>query len=199
MVVEQLACRDVDDPRVLEAMRRVPRHLFVDAGLRARAYDDGPLPIGAEQTISQPYVVASMTQALGLRGEERVLEVGTGCGYQTAVLAELAREVHSIEIVPELAARARVRLARLGYAGVRLRSGDGRLGWPEAAPFEAILVAAAPARIPRALLDQLAPGGRLVIPVGGADQDLVLVERTSAGFAQRTLFPVRFVPLTGAG
>jgi protein-L-isoaspartate(D-aspartate) O-methyltransferase len=184
---------------VLEAMRRVPRHLFLEPELRARAYDDGPLPIGEGQTISQPYVVASMTQALGLRGEERVLEVGTGCGYQTAVLAELAREVHSVEIVPALAARAREVLARLGYSGVRFRSGDGRLGWPEAAPFDAILVAAAPARIPPALLAQLAPGGRLVLPVGGADQSLVLVERTSAGLVQRTLYPVRFVPLTGEG
>jgi protein-L-isoaspartate(D-aspartate) O-methyltransferase len=197
MVAAQIAGRDVSDPRVLAAMRQIPRHLFVPDELCSRAYEDGPLPIGAGQTISQPYVVAYMTQVLELRGGERVLEIGTGCGYQTAVLAELAREVASVEIVTSLAVRARELLGRLGYTNVRFRFGDGHVGWPEAAPFEAILVAAAPQRLPPMLLDQLALGGRLVIPLGGEEQQLLLVERTPHGFVQRRLMPVRFVPMTG--
>jgi protein-L-isoaspartate(D-aspartate) O-methyltransferase len=197
MVREQLEGRDITDPRVLAAMRRVPRHRFVAPDLVRHAYEDGPLPIGAGQTISQPYVVALMTQALELAGRERVLEVGTGCGYQTAVLAELAREVHSVEIVDELLGRARQALAELCGSNVRLHSGDGRRGWPEAAPYDAILVAAAPESVPPALLAQLALGGRLVIPIGVEDQELVWIRRELAGFRQTPMIPVRFVPLTG--
>jgi protein-L-isoaspartate(D-aspartate) O-methyltransferase len=197
MVREQLAARDIVDPRVLEAMRRVPRHVFVPRELRGHAYEDGPLPIGAGQTISQPYVVALMTQALALRGGERVLEIGTGCGYQTAVLAELAREVGSVEIVDELLGRARGALAALGARNVHLRAGDGRRGWPEASPFDAILAAAAPEAVPEPLLDQLALGGRLVIPIGGDVQELVLIRRDADGLLRRRLILVRFVPMTG--
>ena len=197
MVREQLAGRDIHDQRVLAAMRRVPRHLFVPEALRAGAYADHPLPIGEDQTISQPYVVAFMTQALRLGGGERVLEIGTGSGYQAAVLAELAREVWSIEIVEPLARRARRALEQAGYGDVRLRVGDGYRGWPEAAPFDAIVVTAAPDHVPPALVEQLAVGGRLVIPVGGFDQELLLIERTSTGTTQRSILPVRFVPMTG--
>jgi protein-L-isoaspartate(D-aspartate) O-methyltransferase len=198
MVRIQLAGRDVADPRVLAAMRKVPRHRFVPAELLAKAYGDYPLPIGREQTISQPYIVAFMSQALGLRGSERVLEIGTGSGYQAAVLAELCREVYSIEIIPGLSARAGRLLAELGYANVRLRVGDGYRGWPEQAPFDAILVTAAPTRVPQPLVDQLAVGGRMILPVGPDGwQSLVLVERTAAGVAQRELLPVSFVPMTG--
>lgn len=197
MVREQLEARDITDVRVLAAMRRVPRHRFVAPEQRRFAYADAPLPIGAGQTISQPYVVALMTQALALTGDERVLEIGTGCGYQTAVLAELAREVHSVEILGELLGRARNVLASLRVANVLLHAGDGRRGWPEAAPYDAILVAAAPEVVPPPLLDQLALGGRLVLPLGGDDQHLVLITRNVAGLLRRRLIAVRFVPLTG--
>ncbi len=197
MVVDQLEGRDVHDALVLAAMTAVPRHAFVPSELHAHAYDDAPLPIGRGQTISQPYVVAAMTQLAQLGPGARVLEIGTGCGYQTAVLAELAVEVYSIEIVPELAARAAATLAQLGYVNVRLRRGDGHAGWPEAAPFDAILVTAAPPAIPPALLRQLAIGGRLVIPVGVEHQELELVVRTAEhSWTERTIFPVRFVPMT---
>jgi protein-L-isoaspartate(D-aspartate) O-methyltransferase len=197
MVAAQLAERDIHDPRVLAALRRVPRHRFVPAELAAQAYEDRPLPIGQEQTISQPYIVAFMSQAVALRGDERVLEVGTGSGYQAAVLAELAREVFTIELLAPLAARARETLEALGYAQVHVRAGDGYQGWPEAAPFDAIVVTAAPEHVPAPLLAQLAPGGRLIVPVGGAEQELVLVRRTADGFAEERLLPVRFVPLLG--
>jgi protein-L-isoaspartate(D-aspartate) O-methyltransferase len=197
MVRDDLEGRDIRDPRVLAAMRRVPRHEFVPERLREHAYADRPLPIGEEQTISQPYIVAFMTQALELEGSEKVLEIGTGSGYQAAVLAELAQEVYSIEIVPSLAERARGVLESLGYRNVHLRTGDGYRGWPEAAPFDAILVTAAPDHVPRALVDQLALGAKLVIPVGRENQELLVIERTASGVTQRSVLPVRFVPMTG--
>jgi protein-L-isoaspartate(D-aspartate) O-methyltransferase len=200
MVRDQIERRDVRDPLVLQAMRRVPRHLFVGPQERSRAYGDGPLPIGSGQTISQPYIVAFMTEALRVGPGDRVLEVGTGSGYQAAVLAAIVKEVFSIEIHAELARDARKRLEELGVRNVRLREGDGFHGWPEAAPFDAIIVTAAPASIPRPLLDQLRPGGRLVIPLGPLDaeaQNLVRVTRTADGFERETLLPVRFVPMTG--
>ena len=197
MVAEQLARRGIRDQRVLDAMRRVPRHRFVPAEHQAAAYGDGPLPIGLDQTISQPFVVAFMTEALALDGSERVLEIGSGSGYQTAILAELAREVWSIEILEPLTERARGVIEELGYRNVTLRTGDGYLGWPEHAPFDAILVAAAPGHVPQPLLDQLAVGGRMILPVGDADQDLVLVRRDADGLVQEEVMPVRFVPMTG--
>jgi len=200
-LARQLERMGIRDRRVLGAVEEVPRHLFVPPPLRSEAEADRPLPIGHGQTISQPFIVAFMTEALRLTGDERVLEVGTGSGYQTAVLSLLAREVFSIEIVPELAARASELLLRtLELTNVRLRVGDGRLGWPEAAPFDGIIVTAAPGSIPEPLREQLAPGGRLVIPVG-ADPDLQVLkvlQRGDDGVSQETdLLPVRFVPLTG--
>ncbi len=197
MVDSQIELRGVRDPRVLAAMRDVPRHEFVPEEWAHLAYSDRPLPIGYEQTISQPYIVALMSEALHLRGDEVVLEVGTGSGYQAAVLGELAAQVYTIEIVPELAASARVVLERLDYTNVHVRAGDGYRGWPEHAPFDAIMVTAAPERIPEPLLEQLKPGGRLVLPVGQNVQDLVRVTRTEDGFASDTLAAVRFVPMTG--
>jgi protein-L-isoaspartate(D-aspartate) O-methyltransferase len=197
MVSQQIEGRDVRDPRVLAAMRKVPRHLFVPPSLVEEAYDDHPLPIGEGQTISQPYIVAIMTELLGLAGGERVLEVGTGSGYQAAVLAEVAREVYSIEILEPLARSAAATLDRLGYGSVRVRAGDGYLGWPEAAPFDAIIVTAAPDHVPQPLIDQLKVGGRLVIPVGVSFQELVVCTKTVRGIERRSLLPVRFVPMTG--
>ncbi len=197
MVAEQIAARGVRDPKVLAAMRKVPRHLFVPEAAADEAYDDHPLPIGHGQTISQPYIVAFMTEALGLRGGETVLEVGTGSGYQAAVLAEIAAQVHSIEIVDALADEARERLRRLGYARVEVRAGDGYAGWPEAAPFDAIMVTAAAPRIPEPLKQQLRDGGRLVAPVGDEYQELIVVTRHGASFEERRVLPVRFVPMTG--
>lgn len=200
MVATQIEARGVRDPRVLAALRRVPRHEFVPQHLQAEAYEDGPLPIGAGQTISQPYIVALMTEAVDVQPGERVLDVGTGSGYQAAVLAELTPRVWSLEIVPELAQAARERLARLGYA-VDGRCGDGWAGWPEHAPFDAIVLAAAPEQVPPALLEQLAPGGRLCLPLGetGGAQELLLVTREADGsFSERRLGGVRFVPMTGA-
>jgi protein-L-isoaspartate(D-aspartate) O-methyltransferase len=197
MVREQIESRGVRDAATLAAMRKVPRHRFVPEAVAAQAYADRPLPIGHEQTISQPYIVAFMTEGLGLRGGEKVLEVGTGSGYQAAVLAEIAREVYTIEIVAPLAERARADLARLGYANVRVRAGDGYKGWPEAAPFDAIIVTAAAPRLPEPLLEQLKDGGRLVIPVGEDDQQLMIVTRTGKTFSRENVLPVRFVPMTG--
>ncbi len=198
MVEQQIFRRGVVSPSVLEAMRAVPRHEFVPEDQRADAYTDKPLPIGEGQTISQPYMVAAMTAALELTGNERVLEIGTGCGYQAAVLAKLAREVYSIESRATLAAAASERLARLGYANVQIRAGDGTLGWPEAAPFDRILVTAAAPSIPPPLLDQLAEGGRLVIPVGAADyQNLRRIAKHQGQIIEQTLFECRFVPLIG--
>lgn len=197
MVAEQIAARGVKDPRTLTALRRVQRHLFVPPGAQRQAYDDHPLPIGHGQTISQPYIVAFMTEALELRGGEKVLEVGTGSGYQAAVLAEIASAVHSIEIVTALAAESAARLSRLGYANVLVRAGDGYQGWPEAAPFDAIMVTAAAPRIPEPLKQQLRDGGRLVIPLGDDWQELVRVRRRGNRFEEQRLLPVRFVPMTG--
>jgi protein-L-isoaspartate(D-aspartate) O-methyltransferase len=200
MVERQLARRGVRDPRVLAAMREVPREAFVPPDLRPHAYDDGPLPIGEGQTISQPYIVALMAEAAALGPSDRVLEVGAGSGYAAAVLGRLAARVHAVERRPALARAAADRLRALGYANVELRAGDGTLGWPEAAPFDAILVAAGGPDVPRSLQDQLAPGGRLVIPIGpnGGPQTLVRVTRTGPdAFERQDLGGVRFVPLIG--
>ncbi len=198
MVTQQLQSRDIRDPRVLEAMRRVPRDRFVPVEVRGRAYDDAALPIGADQTISQPYMVAAICQALSLTGRERVLDVGTGSGYQAAVLAELADEVHTIERVPELAARARQTLEDAGYGHVHVHVGDGTRGVPEAAPFDAVAIAAAAPAVPEAVYEQLAPRGRLVLPVGDRRaQELQLVVRSPEGPATIRSVPCRFVPLVG--
>jgi protein-L-isoaspartate(D-aspartate) O-methyltransferase len=198
MVERQLRRRGIADERVLAAMDRVPRELFVPESLAEHAYDDGALPIGYHQTISQPFVVATICSLLSLRGTDRVLDVGTGSGYQAAVLAELAADVVTIERVPELAADARARLEQAGYANVDVRVGDGSLGVPERAPYDGIAVAAAAPRVPPALYDQLAEGGRLVLPRGSRwGQELVLVVRTPEGPAERTSIPCRFVPLVG--
>jgi protein-L-isoaspartate(D-aspartate) O-methyltransferase len=197
MVREQIVARGVKDPGVLGALRRVPRHEFVPVDQQPHAYDDNPLPIGSGQTISQPYIVALMTELAAVTKTSRVLEVGTGSGYQAAVLAELAGAVYSIEIVEPLARSAAATLRRLGYDAVRVRHGDGYRGWPEHAPFDAIVVTAAPARIPEPLQAQLAPRGRLVIPVGSVETELVVLTRTGDGFTRRTVTPVRFVPMTG--
>jgi protein-L-isoaspartate(D-aspartate) O-methyltransferase len=197
MVKEQLETREVRDRLTLAAMRKVPRHLFVPAESERLAYEDHPLPIGHGQTISQPYIVAFMTEALGLVGGETVLEVGTGSGYQAAVLAEIAGKVYSVEIVDPLAREAAERLSRLGYRNVEVRSGDGYQGWPEAAPFDGIMVTAAAPRIPETLKQQLKDGGRLVLPVGDEYQELILVTRKGASFEERSVLPVRFVPMTG--
>ena len=199
MVTQQLRARDIRDDRVLEAMRVVPRERFVPELLRRRAYEDAALPIGAGQTISQPYMVAAICQALSLHGGEVVLDVGTGSGYQAAVLAELADEVHTIERVPELAEGARRALAEAGYDRVHVHVGDGTLGVPEEAPFDAIAVAAAAPAIPESLYEQLAPFGRLVLPVGSRrGQELQLVVRSPEGPATIRSVPCRFVPLLGA-
>jgi protein-L-isoaspartate(D-aspartate) O-methyltransferase len=198
MVEEQLRARDIRDPRVLEVMGRVPRHLFVPEALRFRAYADHPLPIGSGQTISQPYIVALMTQLAEVEPDELVLEVGTGSGYQAAVLSELVKEVATIEILPELADTARKRLAELGYKNVTVRTGDGYVGWKEKAPFDAILVTAAAPEVPPPLVEQLASGGILVIPVGPQSQvqSLLRIQKAEDGTTTtREILPVVFVPL----
>jgi protein-L-isoaspartate(D-aspartate) O-methyltransferase len=186
-------------PSVREAMLRVPRHLFVPESMQRHAYENVPLPIGHEQTISQPYIVALMTDLLALKKEDRVLEIGTGSGYQAAVLAEIVKSVHTIEIVPPLASQARERLARLGYRNIEVRTGDGYKGWPEHAPFDAIMVTAGADSPPQPLLDQLRPGGRMVIPLGAAGtvMSLTLIEKQDDGrLRSRQVIPVRFVPFT---
>jgi protein-L-isoaspartate(D-aspartate) O-methyltransferase len=198
MVSDQLVRRGIADERVLAAMRRVPRHRFVEEAFRERAYGDHALPIGQEQTISQPYIVALMTALLELTGREKVLEVGTGSGYQTAVLAELSRRVCSIERIPALAARARALLEALGYANVWVRVGNGTLGWPEEAPFDRILVAAGGPSVPPPLFEQLADGGRMVLPVGDqTGQILTLVENVGGEMRTRPCGDCHFVPLVG--
>ncbi|MBI1387586.1 MAG: protein-L-isoaspartate(D-aspartate) O-methyltransferase [bacterium] len=198
MVRDQIVARGIRNERVLEAMRSVPRHRFVPRGMEAAAYSDGALPIGEDQTISQPYIVALMTALIEPREDDRVLEIGTGSGYQAAVLAELVSEVYSIEILEPLARRAkRVLIDDLNYSNIHLRTGDGYRGWPEHAPYNGILVTAAPDHVPQPLKDQLAVGGRLVIPVGDSDQKLLVIEKLENGFKQRTVIPVRFVPMTG--
>jgi protein-L-isoaspartate(D-aspartate) O-methyltransferase len=199
MVTEQLASRDISDPRVLEVMGKIPRHLFVSPAYRDLAYEDYPLPIGEQQTISQPYIVALMTQCLGLKGGERVLEIGTGSGYQAAVLSALAGQVLSIEIHESLAALAARTLSQLGYKNVQIKSGDGYLGWPEMAPFDAIIVTCAAGHVPPALFEQLREGGRLIIPIGStlAGQTLTLVTKEKGKPRQTRILGVRFVPMTG--
>lgn len=195
MVREQLARRGIADQRVLDAFAIVERHRYVPEAMRPHAYEDYPLAIGSAQTISQPYVVAYILAELALQGTERVLEIGTGSGYQTALLAELAAEVYSIELFPELAEQASRQLAATGYEQVEIRVDDGRAGWPDAAPFDAVVCSAAPATIPHTLCEQLALGGRLILPLGVERQYLVLVQSAETGFSQRQLLPVRFVPM----
>jgi protein-L-isoaspartate(D-aspartate) O-methyltransferase len=197
MVAEQIRDRGVADERVLAAMAEVPRHAFVPEAERGLAYDDRPLPIGYGQTISQPYIVALMSALAQLGPEARVLEIGTGSGYHAAVMSRLAGEVYTVEIVAPLGERARDVLAGLGYTNVHVRIGDGYQGWPEEAPFDAVVLTAAPPAIPQPLLDQLAVGGRMVVPVGEYDQDLQVVTKTAQGVTTRSVIPVRFVPMTG--
>jgi protein-L-isoaspartate(D-aspartate) O-methyltransferase len=198
MVEHQIARRGVDDARVLAAMRTVPRHLFVPEDQRLEAYVDHPLPIGGGQTISQPYIVGLMTSLLELDGSERVLEIGTGSGYQAAVLGELAAEVYTIEIRESLGRQAGELLERLGYRNVHVRVGNGYRGWPEEAPFDAIIVTASPPDIPPELVEQLKIGGRMVVPVGGgAVQDLELLTKSASGVVRKDIVPVRFVPMIG--
>jgi len=200
MLAEQLAARgrDITGPAVLAAMNRVPRHEFVPEHLRAEAYEDHPLSIGHGQTISQPYIVAFMTEQLEPKPTDRVLEIGTGSGYQAAVLADLVAEVYTVEIVDDLAQRAAADLKRLGYTNVHVRAGDGYKGWAEAAPFDAIIVTCAPNKAPQPLVDQLKDGGRMVIPVGGGwKQDLVLLRKHGGKVEQHAVLPVVFVPMTG--
>jgi protein-L-isoaspartate(D-aspartate) O-methyltransferase len=196
MVDEQMRARDIRSARVLEAMRKVPRHRFVPESQRDDAYVDSPLPIGHGQTISQPYIVAFMTQALAIESSHRILEIGTGSGYQAAVLGELAQDVYTIEIVPALADRSRATLADLGYRNVHVRTGNGYLGWPEYAPYDRIMVTAAPDEVPPALLQQLKVGGLMAIPVGTGIQELRILRRTEGGTDTLDTLPVRFVPMT---
>lgn len=198
MVERQLAARDIDNLRVLEVMGQVPRHEFVPAALRGLAYQDSPLPIGSDQTISQPYIVALMTQLVEPKPGYKALDVGTGSGYQAAVLAKLVKQVFSIEIVESLAKEAGARLQRLGYDNVQVRHGDGYAGWESEAPFDVIIVAAAPDHVPPALVEQLAPGGKMVIPIGDWSQTLVVIEKKEDGsIEKRNVAPVAFVPMTG--
>ena len=197
MVKIQIERRGIADQRVLAALAKVPRHRFVPPDLKERAYDDGALPIGEGQTISQPYIVAIMTELLRLKGDEKVLEIGTGSGYQAAVLAEVVRHVYTIEIVESLAETGERRLRELGYTNVTVRCGDGYRGWPEEAPFDAVIVTAAPEHIPQPLIDQLRVGGRMVIPVGRFSQDLMLLVKEEEGVRKEQVIPVRFVPMTG--
>jgi protein-L-isoaspartate(D-aspartate) O-methyltransferase len=197
MVEDQIVRRGVDNPGVVRAMGEVPRHAFVPQHLQERAYVDAPLAIGSGQTISQPYIVALMTELLELDGDEKVLEIGTGSGYQAAVLARVAREVYTVEIREELGQQAEERLAELGYENVFLRIGDGYQGWPEQAPFDGIMVTAAPDTVPQPLIDQLKEGGKLVIPVGDFFQDLLVLTKTPDGVERREIIPVRFVPMIG--
>lgn len=201
MVADQIESRGVRSPDVLRAMRSTPRHLFVPAGVRSLAYADSPLPIGYGATISQPYIVALMTELLAPAKRHRVLEIGTGSGYQAAILAQLAAEVYTVEIVPELAQSAAKRLRELGYANVTVRQGDGSKGWPERAPFDGIMVTAAPPEVPEALVAQLSRGGRLVAPVGsmGAQELIVIEKRADGTIGRRSICPVSFVPLKPAG
>ncbi len=197
MVKTQIAARGISDKRVLEAMTKVERHKFVPEEYRIYAYVDHALPIDEDQTISQPYIVALMTELLELKGSEKVLEIGTGSGYQAAVLAELASEVYTIEIVEPLAKSSDSLLSELGYKNIFVRAGDGYKGWPEKAPFDAIIVTCAPETIPQPLIDQLADGGRLVIPVGDKWQELILLTKKDGKITQEKIIPVRFVPMTG--
>jgi protein-L-isoaspartate(D-aspartate) O-methyltransferase len=195
MVENQIIARGISDEKVIQAMSKAERHLFVPENLRSYAYDDEPLPIGDGQTISQPYIVAYMTEALELTGGERVLEIGTGSGYQTAVLAEIVKEVCTVEIVESLSRRAQDLLHNLGYKNIRFKIGDGTFGWKDYAPYDAVMVTAAPPAVPRSLQDQLINHGRMIIPVGAGFQELVLITRENKNFRKKKLLPVRFVPL----
>lgn len=197
MVEHQIRDRGIENKAVLESMLKVERHRFVRPSESESAYLDSPLPIGEGQTISQPFIVAYMTEAAEVSSSEKVLEIGTGSGYQAAVLGEIAKEVYSIEIIPTLAERARATLSELGYKNVSVKTGNGYLGWPEQAPFDAIVVTAAPDSVPQALIDQLAINGRMVIPVGTFNQQMMIITRTSEGVVERKTIPVRFVPMTG--
>lgn len=195
MVQNQLRARGVKDRKVLDVMRKIPRHEFVPENMKSYAYQDEPLPIGEGQTISQPYIVAYMTEVLNLKGDEKVLEIGTGSGYQAAILAELVKEVFTVEVVSPLSVKAQKVLKKLGYNNIYFKIGDGTLGWEENAPYDAVMVTAAPAKVPKALQEQLEIPGRMVIPVGSTFQELVLVKREMKKFKKRKLLPVRFVPL----
>lgn len=198
MVEQQIRRRGIHDERILTVMSRIPRHLFVPSELQKQAYDDQPLPIGYGQTISQPYIVALMTELVQPHPSDRALEIGTGCGYQTAVLSELVQEVYGLEIIEPLAKLARTHLRHSGHSNTEIRLGDGYQGWKEHAPFQIIMVAAAPDHIPQPLLDQLGPGGRMVIPIGQSSQQLLLVEKSQDGsIDRRQIAPVAFVPMTG--
>ncbi len=197
MVRDQLRTRDITDERVLAAMLKVPRHDFVPPSLVGSAYDDTALPLALGQTVSQPYIVAFMTQALQLKGTERVLEIGTGSGYQAAVLAEIVPEVYTVEILDQLSQRAAGTLLTLGYRNIHFRVGDGYQGWAEHAPYDCVIVTAAPDHVPQPLVDQLKIGGRMIIPVGKFEQTLLLIEKGASGINRRSTIPVRFVPMTG--
>ncbi len=199
MVESQIISRGVSDPAVIRAMKNTPRHLFLPENLRNYAYNDQPLPIGSGQTISQPYIVALMTEYLELTGNEKVLEIGTGSGYQASILSQLADTCYTIEVVKELAATSAERLERLGYDNVVVKWGDGYKGWPEHAPFDRIIITAAPEEIPQELVNQLGAGGRMVVPVGVHVQDLVLITKTSRGIRKQSIIPVRFVPMIHPG
>lgn len=195
MVMSQLAARGIRDRKILDVMKKVPRHLFVPKDLLSHAYADEPLPIGEGQTISQPYIVGYMTEVLALKGEERVLEIGTGSGYQTAILAEIAHEVFTVELIESLSLRAQEILKKLKYTNILYKIGDGTYGWAEQAPFDAIMVTAAPDKVPHALEVQLKIGGKMIIPVGEGFQELVLISRGTRRFKRKKMLPVRFVPL----
>jgi len=197
MIDTQIKARGITDARVLKAMRKVERHLFVPLAQRNLSYEDGPLPIGEGQTISQPYIVALMTELLELKEGDKVLEIGTGSGYQTAILAELAKEVYTLELLKPLAERSRKLLKALGYANIKVKHGNGFLGWPEHAPFDAIMVTCAPEEIPPILLEQLAEGARLVIPVGTAYQELRQIKKKEGKIISKDIVSVRFVPMLG--
>jgi len=198
MVAQQIERRGIRDQRLLEAMRHVPRHLFVPERFQATAYEDSPVPLGFDQTVSQPYIVAFMLDALQLTGMEKVLEIGTGSGYQAALLSFLCHEIYSVEIIPELSARAAQLIKEWEYDSVHLRNGDGYVGWPEAAPFDRIILAAAPNHIPEMLIEQLASGGRMILPLGDKDQRLIILTKDAEGRIHRTeSVGVKFVPMTG--
>jgi len=195
MVQVQIRERGITDQRVLDALLKVKRHMFVPKLLRGLSYTDRPLPIGKGQTISQPYIVALMTELAGIMDDDRILEIGTGSGYQTAILAELSQEVYTVEIIPEFAERAEGLLNELGYKNIKVKQGDGYLGWPEYAPFDVIIVTCAPLHIPQELVEQLFEGGRIVIPVGGGSQVLKLLIKRSGKIVEKDVIPVRFVPM----
>ena len=199
MVSSQIKARGIGDKRVLEAMRKVERHLFVPEKMQSLAYADQPLPIGEGQTISQPYIVAIMTELLNLKGDEKVLEIGTGSGYQAAILGELADTVYTIEIVKPLSERADSLLDAMGYENITVKHGDGYIGWEEHAPFDGIIITCAPPKVPQPLIDQLADGGRMVVPVGTFWQELLLIEKKDGELRETSVLPVRFVPMTGEG